>query len=1003
LVNETLKAYYEHILGELHRVKGDEYEALCPFHSDHSPSFKVNLGKEDGIWNCPPCGGGDSVIGFTAAYFDVPYAVAKAVYEDYCTSGTNKVLFMDTLPNQVRDRHSEFMYSETPQMKNAREAVRKRGISESVMQEYQLGWTSKGGFPRLIIPVHNYRGDVVNCRLYCLPEYRKGVKAKVINLPLKNDEDEDSKIGISRFFPYKNLMNNNPIFLFEGEPDCLVGLSWDLNALTSTGGAKNWPTALDIFTKGFPLPAPINYPMLFKGRDVYVVYDTDKTGTEAAKMIIERHLLPIGAKVKNVKLTFEDATHNDFTDWKSEGRTKEELMKLIEDTPYYVPKADGDVLDADKAPVVTSLYHAAHDSNMMNIPLKMDVHVIGKRSATSNVYQEYRVYCTSSGGKKCNNCKLTYCEGGEMLYKQPISRQLIDLAESSDDAIKSKLTKKHDLGCSEWNLELVQMYKVDYITMKPVVTEYGVTNVTDDHAHQITQSGYFIYSSSSEAILPNNPYEVEGYCVHHPANQETTFILTKATLKEKSAQLFKMTPEIKEQLMKFRPKPGQSVKEKFQEIHDDFCKAKIVNPGTYKVGFGMDIIFHSPLDFEFNNDRSITRKWCEGMIVGDPRTGKSSVAKGLMEHYRAGTFIDCEHISIAGLVGGVQPYNNGRVWQLSWGIIPQNDMGLCVLDEITGASTTVYGEMSSLRSEGVARITKIQGGTTYARTRLIWMGNCRTETLMAKNRRGIDAVWEIMGKAEDIARFDFVITISEEEVHKIDLDYQQAPDVYDSDSCQRLVQWAWSRNSKHIVFNTEMVIYVRERAKTIAEKYESSVIPLCNKMDFEIKLARMTAAVACRMYSTDEAGENVIIQREHVDFVVGCLNEWYDDESFQYGFRSKRKQVEAKRITSNLEATNKLLRKYPQFAQLLSGQQEFTKQLLVDIMDGDQGAATTCIAEFFRLNMIKVRGNVYRAQPEMLRLVADYELWREQQDNEAKEKQQERENYLKNLEKKPKI
>ena len=1007
MVNEILKAYYAHILGDLHKVSGNEFEAICPFHNDHRPSFKVNLGKDDGIWNCPPCGGGDSVIGFTAAYFDIPYTVAKAVYEDYCSSGIDKIVFMDVLPEQVRQKHQEFMYSETPAMQQAREAIYSRGVTDAVIQEYQLGWTGKDGHPRLIIPILNYRGSVVNCRLYSLPQYRKGVKSKVINLKVQgggDDEDDSKKLGKARFFPFKNLMNNNPLFVFEGEPDCLVGLSWHLNAITSTGGAGNWPMPLDIFNKNFPLPEPINYPNYFKNREVYLIYDADKAGADSAKKIAERYLLPVSAKAKIVKLSFNDATHKDFTDWVSEGNSKEDFLKTIEDTPWYIPKADSDVLNTDAKPIDVTLYHAAHDAGVMNQPIKMKIHVIGKRSATSNVYNMYKLFCTASGGKKCQNCKLTYCENGELLYKQPISRQLIELAESSDDAIKSKLTKKHDLGCSEWSMDLQQMYKVDYVTMKPVVTDYGITSVTDDHAHQITVNGYFIYTNSDEAILPNNPYEVEGYCVHHPANQETTFILTKSTLKEKTAQLFKMTSDIKGLLLKFQPKEGQSIYDKFKEIHDDFSKAKIVNPGTYKVGFGMDFIFHSPLAFDFNKDRSISRFWCEALIVGDSRTGKSSVAKGLMNHYRAGSFVDCEHISIAGLVGGVQPFNNGRVWQLSWGIIPQNDMGLCVLDEITGASTQIYGEMSSLRSEGVARITKIQGGTTYARTRLIWLGNCRTETLMAKNRRGIDAVWEIMGKAEDIARFDFVITISEEEVNKIDYSYQDNPDTYDCNSCQKLVQWIWSRRANNVCFTPEMVDYVREKATYIASKYESSVLPLCNKMDFEIKLARMSAAVACRVFSCDESGENVVIKPEHVDMVIQCLNEWYEAESFQYSFRSKRKQVEGKRMTANIKATESLLRKYPQFAQLVSGQQEFTRQLLVDIMDGDQSQAITCITEFFRLNMLRVRGNGYRAQPELLKLVADYELWRDEQDKVIQENQTKREEFLKNYKgRQPKI
>ena len=41
---------------------GKDYQALCPFHDDHNPSFSVN--EEENYWYCFACDKGGSVIDF---------------------------------------------------------------------------------------------------------------------------------------------------------------------------------------------------------------------------------------------------------------------------------------------------------------------------------------------------------------------------------------------------------------------------------------------------------------------------------------------------------------------------------------------------------------------------------------------------------------------------------------------------------------------------------------------------------------------------------------------------------------------------------------------------------------------------------------------------------------------------------------------------------------------------------------------------------------------------
>jgi len=61
---------------------GNSYAALCPFHSEKTPSFYVSPSKQ--IWKCFGCGKGGDVIKFVAEYENISYReAAKLLAEKY--------------------------------------------------------------------------------------------------------------------------------------------------------------------------------------------------------------------------------------------------------------------------------------------------------------------------------------------------------------------------------------------------------------------------------------------------------------------------------------------------------------------------------------------------------------------------------------------------------------------------------------------------------------------------------------------------------------------------------------------------------------------------------------------------------------------------------------------------------------------------------------------------------------------------------------------------------
>lgn len=104
--------------------------------------------------------------------------------------------------------------------------------------------------------------------------------------------------------------------------------------------------------------------------------------------------------------------------------------------------------------------------------------------------------------------------------------------------------------------------------------------------------------------------------------------------------------------------------------------------------------------------------------------------------------------------------------------------------------------------------------------------------------------------------------------------------VYTSDLCKNRVLWAWSRRPEQVHFSEEAVQAILEASSKMSKKY-SSRIPLVEPADQRLKIARLSVAAAACVYSTDD-GTNILVEPDHVDFVVNYLNTIYDSKAMGY-------------------------------------------------------------------------------------------------------------------------
>jgi len=208
---------------------------------------------------------------------------------------------------------------------------------------------------------------------------------------------------------------------------------------------------------------------------------------------------------------------------------------------------------------------------------------------------------------------------------------------------------------------------------------------------------------------------------------------------------------------------------------------------------------------------------------------------------------------------------------------------LVVLEEVKGISEEVISKLTEVRSSGIAEISKIEKARTNARTRLIWISNPRSDRQILSYNFGIDAVKELIGNLEDIRRFDLAIIVTSMDVDRkwLNITNSDRPKVRHwatSDLCQQLILWSWSR--ENIIFEKEATEEVLKASKEMGGKY-SSRIPLVEAADQRLKIARISAAMAARTFSTND-NESILVRKCHVEYVHNFLDEIYSTTGCAY-------------------------------------------------------------------------------------------------------------------------
>lgn len=872
-------------LGELNTI--GETMVFCPFHRNvNSPSMSINL--DTGLWKCfGDCDDGGDTYKFAQLYHDINFVSARN-HVDRIMNGQDPLF---PIPyEKVLKWHGELLKHE-PSLKFLQGP--KRGLTMETINYFKLGFRNG----RIMIPILNYRRQVVNVKKYS--PIQQG-KRKFIHY--------EAGYGQCRIYPDDVLRDQNKyLVICEGEWDAMILHQFGIPAITSTGGAGSWAS---------------EYNHLLRGKIVFVCYDNDVKGQNAAEVIATR-VHAFAKSVHIIKLPLEK-DKSDITDFftlsKHTKKDFHDLMQISYRTKY-VPKQEitngNNTIDADCVKpdtIKVSLSEAAGNATYQDKQIQMNVIVIGKETPPYSIPAVIEFTCSHiERNEKCAVCKIGSSNGKMKMILEPNTTSL-NLIKCTDKTQLSEIKSMAGIPkCDLCVMKILENQNVDSLIMTneilfsltPVI-EGNETN--DEHIDHDKQIGYYFSRPGQSKLDSNKSYKINAIRSTDPWRQQICFAVSDAEPLQHTADTFKLTDELIEEMKIFQPAKGQSIKEKFLDIYRDFCDSIISIRGRPDLYIAYDLVYHSVLKFKFLDD-GLDKGWLECLVIGDTRTGKTETADSLVRHYQLGEVRTGESSTYAGLVAGLQQIGN-KQWILTWGRIPLNDRQLLFIDEMSGIPVEQIGMMSGLRSRGEAEVTKIVTERTWARTRLVWMSNPREENKsLGDYEYGVMSLIPLIGKKEDIARFDFALSCATDEVSLESINTRKAtqkdaPSDYTSRLCRSLVLWAWSRSESQVIFETDAAELILQHALKMGKLYSSS-IPLVEGANQRIKLAKIAVATAARMFSTDDTYQNIIVKKEHAQFAFDFLNEIYSKKSFDYLGYSARilrdRQISERAVTETKE------------------------------------------------------------------------------------------------------
>jgi hypothetical protein len=919
-----------------------EYRIRCPIHGDRNSSANINFAK--GVFRCHKsgCVDGMRIAALKKLIRDRETHVEEAAYDPFGDSHQESQRATHTVSKPSESGVQELSEAKANSFhrallddKEKLDAIlAARGLDLDTIKNYKIGYESKSR--RYIIPVYDEDGRLVNFR-----KYRLG--AGPSSQKMSNEMGYGSP---ARLYPLAELQEAQDIIICEGEWDALMCIENGLSAVTGTHGVDTW------------LP---DWSPRFTGKNVTIIYDNDQAGRLGANRV-KRAVARYAASVRVIEaIAPEDG--GDISDYfNKHGGSMRKLLKLIHDTePYEHSDAPESVINPDEVEEVSlSKVVDSMDSGRNGTPLRFQATITGVKGPTKAVPAKFTASCTVEAGKKCNTCPMFQPHEGEYVGEIKAT-DLSTVAKFVENGTELWADIVRDyIGANKCNFFGVEVH--DMHTAEELYVAASVDSMDPDESDYTHRRVWNI--GRDYTTQPNVVANVTGSAWPSPKTSKNEFFCWDLQPAVTSIDSFHMTKELHDELSIFQPLHDEPPLDKLRDIAIDRALSVTGIVGRERMHMAMDLVYHSPLRYMWRGAE--VRGWLEMIVVGDTRTGKSLAARRLANFYHLGHVISCENASFAGLIGGNK--QTADTWLVQWGEYTLNDRRLVVMDEISGMSHEIIALMSDVRTSGTAQLTKIEHGQTNARVRSIWISNPRTgRNMQEKKVLGIDIIEDVIGNPEDIARFDIAMSVRETDVDPsaINRTFTLGEPRYDQHASQQLVLWAWSRRPDQVVFSESAVDRVYKNATKMANTFVFSP-GLIQMGSAHEKVSRLAAAVAARLFSTDESGECIMVKPEHVDAACSFLYRLFSYDNFGYKSRSDRILRNREIAKDNRTHIRRWLRENPSVLEfLLDRTASFRSQDLEEMAHLDRDEVRMTLRVLSEAKMIRKDKSQIILEPEL--------------------------------------
>jgi hypothetical protein len=828
-----------------------EARFCCVAHEEDKSGCHFNTST--GLWKCfsGNCGAQGDVIDF---FFYVSKAKSKA---ESIRQLAVDLKIIEDLSDDLVDSLEHSLWSVPQILQRAQDDF---GINTETLKRFRIGFrfdpqTKEAHF---CIPIRGESGAWEDIRRYNR-KYEPKIKAW------------KTGHGACRVFPIDTLRKYEALVVFEGEKDGMRAHEFGIpNAISFTGGAGHLPETSS---------------QLFRDKIVYLCYDIDKAGIEGAEKVAKR-LAPVAKQVFVIRLPREGLPDNgDFSDWANLGRTMTDWQALVAEADEIksLPGQRFDERPLDSAEVMEVEFRdILENKGLYGRPIRFLARAIGSSVGLPNYQVPTGVMldCPMNQKGLCKNCALynwpsdTKPWTASIDYRTEGSLRLFRCTDAQQNQAIRDVFGIH-AKCPVIQISSTERQPVQHLLL---------SNSCELNMMRETYNGEFTAFYHGEPLTDNRDYWFSGYVQADPKSQATVLNIMAAVPARNAIDTFTINEDTDEALEFFRPKPGMTIREHLGWLHT-LVEEDIGIWGQHAMQQAFLEAIFSVLKFKVG-DREIDNGWVEILLIGDTGLAKSTVALRIMRMINVGEYLNGETVSAAGIIGGIE-YRD-KVAVMKWGAFPRNDQGFVVLDEVDAMQKRhkdVTGQLTAMRSTGIAKVTKIESAETPARVRTVWITNPQECKAIASFNGACRAISGIIENRADVARFTKAYAVANENV-TVDTITQARPRNQHPIARKHwntLAILTWSLKPDQVHFTPAAQNFLREQTKILTEKYHDS-IPLLEKGRAMDKLAKLTVpiAVLCGSFREINGVLTLIVDQAHCAYAIWHLQETYDDHAMGY-------------------------------------------------------------------------------------------------------------------------